>query len=84
MILKVTAPERGRVVVEASDGRRYSADLTSFSTVYCYPASGEAWSEVRPDADGLGLVWTSRFEVHVDQVIGLADRVELIQQTASG
>jgi hypothetical protein len=82
VILRVVAPEPGRVVVETSDGRSYHANLSSFSRVYCYPASAEAWSAVTVDAEGLGLIWTSRFEVHVDQIIGLADRVEVIARIA--
>ena len=63
-------------------GFAHLADLGSFSSVYCYPGTREAWDEVTPDSSGYALVWTSRFEVHIDQVIALAGRVEPIQQTA--
>lgn len=75
LIASVRTPEYGRVVIEASDGKAYSADLSSFKAVYCFPTTWEAWQKVAPDADGRALVWTSRFEVHVDQVLGLADSV---------
>ena len=76
VIRAVTTPASGRVVIEASDGNRYSADLSSFRSVSCYPPDAEAWSRVSIDSYGLGLVWACRFEVHADQVLGLADEVE--------
>ena len=82
VILRVETPEHGRVVIEASNGSRYEADLGSFSSVYCYPTTRAAWEEVTPDSSGYALVWTSRFEVHIDQVMALANRVEPIQRTA--
>lgn len=82
LIARVETPSYGRVVIEGSDGKRYHADLSSLSKVYCYPKTDEAWQEVSIDAYGLSLVWTSRFEVHVDQVIGLADRVEPVRRSA--
>jgi hypothetical protein len=82
VILAVTTPQYGRVVVETSEGLRYSTDLASLARVYCYPRDKAAWDQVAPDSYGLALVWTSRFEVHVDQIIALADKAEPIQRTA--
>lgn len=83
LIVSASAPAYGRVVVDASDGCRYHADLAPvFSTVYCFPRTPEAWASVSPDASGLSLVWSNRFEVHVDQVLALADRVERSLRTA--
>jgi hypothetical protein len=76
LIRSVATPAYMRVSIEASDGNRYEADLSSFSTVYCFPRTAEEWSRVSLDSYGLSLVWASRFEVHVDQVVGLADHVE--------
>ena len=76
LIRTVTTPAYMRVVIEASDGRRYEADLSSFSPVYCFPRDADEWSNVSIDSYGLGLVWATRFEVHVDQVLGLATHVE--------
>ena len=80
VITKISTPSFKKVVIEASDGNRYYSDLTSFSKVYCFPKTESDWKQVSVDSYGLGLVWTSRFEVHVDQVIGLAAKVESIQQ----
>jgi hypothetical protein len=74
VILRVSTPGYGQVVIEASDGMQYHADLSALAGVYCYPKTREAWDQVCIDSYGLALVWTSRFEVHVDQVVGLASR----------
>jgi len=50
--------------------------------VHCYPKDETTWRAVTPDAAGLALVWSTRFEVHVDQVLALADRVEPSRRTA--
>jgi hypothetical protein len=47
--------------------------LSSFEQVHCYPGTMDEWQRVAIGSYGLAVVWTSRFEVHVDQVIGLAD-----------
>jgi hypothetical protein len=82
VIVKVSTPEYAQVVIETSDGVLYQADLSSFESVYCFPKTPEQWSAVSQDDAGLALVWTSRFEVHVDQVMALATRVEHRRQTA--
>jgi len=82
LIRSVATPTYGRIVIEASDGNRYFADLSRFRGVFCFPCDAEAWSRVSIDSYGLGLVWSCRFEVHADQVIGLADKVERIEAAA--
>jgi hypothetical protein len=83
LIVSVSPPAYGRVIVETSDGLRHHADLAPvFSTVHCYPKDAGSWATVTPDAAGLALVWPSRFEVHVDQVLALADRVDPARHTA--
>ena len=42
-----------------------------------------AYPWVSIDSYVLALVWASRFEVHVDQIIGLATRVQRITASAS-
>jgi hypothetical protein len=82
LIAAVATPKYGRVVVEGSDGKAYGADLTSFSQVYCFPATWEQWQQVSADADGRALVWSTRFEVHMDQVQALADSIEPARSSA--
>ncbi|MBF0104421.1 MAG: hypothetical protein HQM16_03735 [Deltaproteobacteria bacterium] len=69
VIVAVETPAYKCVVIEASDGYRYTADLSFFSGVYCYPKDMGEWQRVFIDKDGLSLVWSTRFEVHVDQVL---------------
>jgi hypothetical protein len=82
VVLRVDTPSYGHVVIDASNGMRYVSDLRSFGAVYCFPKTEAAWNEVAPDGSGYALVWTTRFEVHIDQVMALASRVERTQQTA--
>jgi len=67
-------------LIEATDGNRYEADLSSLSAVYCFPRDADDWSRVSIDSYGLSLVWANRFEVHVDQIIALATRIEPIER----
>lgn len=83
VITNFSIPEFGKVVIEVNDGKRYYADLrATFSGVYCFPRSEVDWKEVAIDSYGMGLIWTSRFEVHVDQIIGVADKSESIQRAS--
>ncbi len=83
VILKVSTPEFKKVVIEASDGKRYFSDLSSFSGVFCFPANSGDWNKVSIDSYGLGLIWASRFEVHVDQVIALVSKSEPVSISKS-
>jgi hypothetical protein len=67
-------------LIEATDGNRYEADLSSLSAVYCFPRDADEWSRVSIDSYGLGLVSASQFEVDVDQIIGLATRIEPMER----
>jgi hypothetical protein len=82
LIISVMTPEYKKVIIEASNGVRYYSDLSSLSQVYCFPAAYEQWSHVTPDSFGSALIWSSRFEAHIDQIIGLAYKQEKIQKTA--
>lgn len=83
VIRKVSAQDYMKLVIETSDGRRYFSDLSSMSTVYCFPKSSDEWKSVTIDNYGLALNWSNRFEVHVDQVIGFAYKVEQVLQSKS-
>lgn len=72
VILRVSAPEHGRVIVDAADGMRYHADLSVFAGVCCFPLTEHEWRQITIDSYGLGLVWSNRFEVHADQIVALA------------
>ena len=36
----------------------------------------DEWKKCSIDSYGLGIIWSSRFEVHSDQVVGLANKIE--------
>jgi hypothetical protein len=78
LIRSVSTPAYMRVSIEASDDNRYDADLSSFADVYCFPRTPSEWARVSIDSYGLALVWACRFEVHVDQIVGLATHVEAV------
>jgi hypothetical protein len=82
VVVKVSTPEYKKVVVEASDGFRYYADLSSLSGVYCFPKNKSEWDLVSADSFGTALIWTSRFEAHMDQIIGLTYKTEKNAQSA--
>ena len=82
VVVKVSTPEYHKVVVEASDGHRYYSDLSSLSRVYCFPKDKAELDQVSADSFGSALVWTSRFEAHMDQIIGLAYKTEKVAQSA--
>ncbi|MBI4405420.1 MAG: hypothetical protein HY537_14750 [Deltaproteobacteria bacterium] len=82
LIKKVQSQILPRLVIETSVGKRYLADLSRFKGVYCFPKSQAEWNEVSVTTAGYALIWPSRFEVHVDQVIDAAIRVEDVRQTA--
>ena len=82
IILKVSATEYKKVIVDASNGKRYYADLSYLYKVFCFPKSEEEWKMVSQDSSGFALIWSSRFEAHIDQVIGLATKVEDISKSA--
>lgn len=82
VIVKIAIPEYKKIIIEASDGLRYHSDLSELSRVYCFPKSKEEWTQVNVDSYGRALIWTSRFEAHIDQIIGLAFKKEKVQQSA--
>jgi hypothetical protein len=82
VIKSVQANEYGKILVDTSEGKRYHADISSFGQIYCFPRDLASWMKVSIDSYGLGLIWSTRFEVHVDQVMGLATKVEDIKHIA--
>jgi hypothetical protein len=74
LIQKVKPLDYKKVIIE-TDSKRYYADLSEFDSVHCFPKSPE-WSDVSIDSDGIDLIWGCRFEVHVNQVIDCAYKVE--------
>ena len=82
LIVRVTAPEYKKLIVETSDGTRYYSDLSPLESVYCFPKNQSEWRLVSVDGFASALIWVSRFEAHVDQIIGLAYKKESLPQSA--
>lgn len=80
VIIDVETPEYKQVKAETSDGFVYLADLSALSPVYCFPKNMTEWQQVRIDAHGYAVAWKNGFEVHVDQVVGLAVKKEPISE----
>jgi hypothetical protein len=57
------------VRILTSDGFFVTSDLSRFSAVHCFPKNNADWESVSVDSSGLDLIWRTRFEVHVDQVL---------------
>ncbi|MEI8027689.1 MAG: hypothetical protein WCI18_15180 [Pseudomonadota bacterium] len=76
IIAKIFVPAYKKIILETPDGYRYHSDLSSLSAVYCFPKNEDEWKKCSIDSYGLGIIWSSRFEVHSDQVVGLANKIE--------
>ena len=69
-----------KIRVALTDGTVFVADLTELEGVYCFPTS-EQWNQISIDSYGRGLIWPSRFEVHIDQICYCVESIE--QKSAS-
>ena len=78
-IQEVKGLEYKKIQVTLTDGMVFVADLTEFESVYCFPTL-EQWKQISIDSYGRGLIWPSRFEVHIDQICYC---VESIQQRSA-
>ena len=79
-IKEVEGFEYKKIRITLTDGTIFVADLSEFESVYCFPTSDQ-WNEVSVDSYGRRLIWSSRFEVHIDQVSHFVDFIE--QKSAS-
>ena len=82
VIVKFETPSYGQLIIETSDRMRYYSDLSSLDKTYCYPKNLDQWRNASIDSYGLALVWQSRFEAHIDQIIGLAFKNEPVLESA--
>ena len=78
VIIGFEMPSYGQVIIETSNKVRYHADLSSLSPTHCYPSNLGQWKKASIDSYGMALVWPSRFEAHIDQIIGLAFKNESV------
>jgi hypothetical protein len=69
LIVSVEPLDNYKVRILTSDGFFVTADLSRFRSVHCFPKDKADWMSVCIDSSGLDLIWRTRFEVHVDQVL---------------
>lgn len=84
LIVNVVAQKQPFLVIETNYGKKYTANLSSFKAVYCFPKSQKEWEDVSVSTGGYALTWGCRFEVHVDQVIADATHIADLQNEAMG
>ena len=57
-----------KIKITLSDGAVVFSNLEEFEDVYCFPKELD-WKNVSIDSYGRGLIWSTRFEVHIDQIL---------------
>ncbi len=82
VIQSVKALKIPQVEFTATNGKVYISDLKGYSGVKCFPVLQEEWEKVGITTYGFNLTWSSRFEVHVDQLIDAAISSNEIQLRA--
>jgi hypothetical protein len=70
------------IEVETNEAKKYTADLSRFKQVHCFPKSQLDWEDVSVTAQGYNLTWGSRFEVSVDQVVDWSQSIETVKKHA--
>ena len=81
IIRDIEIVEYKKIKIILTDGTIYFSDLSDFSDVYCFPTK-EKWKEVSIDSYSRGLIWSSRFEVHIEQLIDTAYLTEKEDQAS--
>jgi hypothetical protein len=67
--------EYKKIKIVLNDGTVIFSDLSELDDVYCFPAEKD-WNKISIDNYGRGLIWSTRFEVHIDQIIDSSYSVE--------
>ena len=67
--------EYKKIKIILNDGTIIFSNLKDFDDVYCFPRENQ-WGLISIDSYGRGLIWPSRFEIHIDQIIDSAYLVE--------
>lgn len=59
------------IQITLTDNSEYTADISSFQKVYCYPSENE-WSQAQIGECNADMEWPTGFGIHLDQIAGLA------------
>jgi cell division septal protein FtsQ len=71
-IKKISTTVYNEITIELNDGSVYSANLSKFNDVYCYPKNMQSWLTARIGEYKADIEWDSGFAVHIDQIAALA------------
>lgn len=71
-IKKFNINNYNEITIELSNNTIYSADLSSFSDIYCYPKNLQEWKNANIGECNADIEWHSGFAVHLDQIATLA------------
>jgi hypothetical protein len=60
------------ITIKLNDGSVYTADISSFQPVYCYPKDEAEWNQAFVGEFKADIQWPCGFDIHLDQIAGLA------------
>lgn len=60
------------IKITLNNGATYSANLSKFNDLYCYPKNFNEWKNASIGENGADIEWESGFAVHLDQIAMLA------------
>ena len=58
--------------IHLSDNSEYTADISSFQDIICYPKNESEWSEAYIGECAIDIEWPGGFGIHLDQIASLA------------
>lgn len=67
-ITKLELNQYHQLSITLSDATVYSANISSFSDIYCYPSETE-WSKGYIGENLSDVEWPSGFGIHLDQIV---------------
>ena len=60
------------ISIKLNDGSEYTADISSFQPVYCYPKDENEWSKAFVGEFKADIQWPCGFDIHLHQIADLA------------
>lgn len=71
-IKKFNISDYNEITIELSNDSSYTANLSSFNDVYCYPKNLQEWKQANIGECNADIEWISGFAIHLDQIAALA------------
>ncbi|NOT77518.1 MAG: hypothetical protein HOP07_00785 [Bacteriovoracaceae bacterium] len=60
------------IKINLSDDSVYTADISSFQSVYCYPKNEAEWLQAFVGEFKTAIEWPCGFDIHLDQIANIA------------